>query len=294
MRIVTADQPSSVADPVPRPLPATHTLDHRGGTLRVVQLTDTHLCREPGGKLLGMDTDRSLQAVIDQVKAERPAVDLLLATGDLSDQGAASAYLRLQDYFAQLTPNHFWLPGNHDEQAAMAANAGQALHLAPELRVGRWQILMLNSQVPGEVGGELGSAELARLDRALAAAAEQGMYSLVCLHHQPVPIGCAWLDEQMVSDAAAFFAVLERFSGVRGVLWGHVHQQLDRRRDNIALMASPSTCVQFAPGSEDFKADPAPPGYRWLDLFEDGSLATGVSRVRGMTFEVDLDSGGYL
>ena len=38
--------------------------------MRVVQLTDTHLCREPGGTLLGMDTDHSLQAVIDQVLAE--------------------------------------------------------------------------------------------------------------------------------------------------------------------------------------------------------------------------------
>ncbi|MCB1698963.1 MAG: metallophosphoesterase, partial [Halioglobus sp.] len=81
-----------------RPVPAIHELEHTGGTVRVVQLTDTHLCHSRGGKLLGVDTDRSLQAVIDLVKSERPAVDLLLATGDLSDQGAPDAYVRLQEY----------------------------------------------------------------------------------------------------------------------------------------------------------------------------------------------------
>ena len=57
---------------------------------------------------------------------------------------------------------------------------------------------------------------------------------------------------------------------------------------------SPSTCVQFAPGSKSFKVDNQPPGYRWLELHIDGRLETGVSRVLDTQFTVDLDSGGYL
>lgn len=275
------------------PASNSQVIAHPGGTVRVVQLTDTHLCKSQGGTLLGMDTDHSLQAVIDLVKAERPAIDLLLGTGDLSDQGSLEAYRRLQQYFSQLTDIHCWLPGNHDNRDNMASVADRPLRLCRELRLGRWQVLMLDSQVPGEVGGELGPAELSLLEEALQAAAADDLFSLVCLHHQPVKIGCEWLDQQMVADAADFFAVLERFPRVRGVLWGHVHQQIDKRRDNMLLMASPSTCVQFAPDSVGFKADPAPPGYRWLDLHEDGTLHTGVSRASGVAFNVDLDSGGY-
>ncbi len=62
----------------------------------------------------------------------------------------------------------------------------------------------------------------------------------------------------------------------------------------VALMASPSTCVQFAPGSAGFKADDQPPGYRWLELRADGSIETAVSRVTDAEFFVELDSGGYL
>jgi 3',5'-cyclic-AMP phosphodiesterase len=274
--------------------PNSHTVDHAGGVVRVVQLTDTHLGKAAGTTLLGMDTDHSLQAVIDLLRSERRAVDVLLATGDLSDQGAQEAYRRLRGYFEQITSDSFWLPGNHDDRGAMAAEVGEPKRLCHQLRVANWQIVMLDSQVPGEVGGELGPDELAGLEQALVAAADAGLYTLVCLHHQPVAIGCRWLDEQMVADADQFFAVLDRYQGVRGVLWGHVHQQIDRQRNGAALMASPSTCVQFAPGSAGFKADAAAPGYRWLDLHEDGTINTGVSRVQGVSFTVDLDSGGYL
>lgn len=279
---------------MPQPPSHSHTIPHSGGAVSVLQLTDTHLCKQQGGTLLGMDTDHSLQAVIDQVRAERRDIDLLLGTGDLSDQGALEAYRRLQQYFAQLTENHCWLPGNHDDRDNMEAVADHPLRLCREIRIGRWQVLMLDSQVPGEVGGELGPAELALLERALADAAKDGAYTLVCLHHQPIKIGCEWLDEQMVADAPAFFSLLDRFPGVRGVMWGHVHQQLDKQHGDIRLMATPSTCVQFAPGSPGFKADSAPPGYRWLELMPDGTLRTGVSRVRDVSFTVDLDSGGYL
>jgi Icc protein len=270
------------------------TLSPSGDVVHVVQLTDTHLCRSHGGKLLGMDTDHSLQAVIDQVLRERPVIDLVLGTGDLADGGAREAYQRLHNYFAQISGDHFWLPGNHDDHHAMESEADSPLRVRPELQIGRWQILMLDSQVPGEVGGELGAVELQVLDRALARAAAADLYTLVCLHHQPVVVGCEWLDEQMVADAEAFFAVLDRHDGVRGVLWGHVHQEVDRDRNGVRLMASPSTCVQFAPGSAGFKADDKPPGYRWLVLHEDGSIETGVSRVTDVAFTVDLDSGGYL
>ena len=270
------------------------TVDTQGETAQLVQLTDTHLCHLRGGTLLGMDTDHSLQSVINLVQKERPVIDLLLGTGDLSDGGSRPAYERLQDYFEQLTHANYWLPGNHDDRAVMAAVAATPARLCREIRLARWQILLLDSQVVGHVGGQLGEAELALLERSLTSAKEEGRHTLVCLHHQPVAVGCEWLDQQMVADADAFFNVLDRYPGVKAVLWGHVHQEIDRTRNGVRLLASPSTCVQFAPGSEHFKADDQPPGYRWLALHHDGRVETGISRVWNTQFSVDLETGGYL
>ena len=62
----------------------------------------------------------------------------------------------------------------------------------------------------------------------------------------------------------------------------------------MRMMSSPSSCIQFAPDSEDFKVDDQPPGYRWLDLHADGSIEAGISRVENVKFDVDLESSGYL
>ena len=64
-------------------------------------------------------------------------------------------------------------------------------------------------------------------------------------------------------------------------------------RGNVRLLASPSTCVQFTPGSEDFAVDTLAPGYRWLRLLPDGTLETGVARVTGIDFEIDYSIKGY-
>ena len=243
--------------------------------LRLVQITDTHLGREPGGTLLGMDTDFSLQQVLRRIKAERDGIDLVLGTADIADSGSESAYRRAADYFAELGAPALWLPGNHDLLETMCATLGRSGGLE-RVCLGRyWQIVMLNSQIPGQVGGRLGPDQLEFLEAQLRKGQEAGLFSLICLHHQPVPMGSAWIDQQMVVDSEAFWHTLSGFDQVRAVLWGHVHQHLDSKRGDVQLLATPSSCIQFAPASDDFKVDDVAPGYRWLDLLADGRIETG-------------------
>ena len=42
------------------------------------------------------------------------------------------------------------------------------------------------------------------------------------------------------------------------------------------LLATPSTCAQFLPNSDEFAVDPRPPAYRTFELRADGSLLTEV------------------
>lgn len=259
--------------------------------VRIAQITDCHLQGEHGGKLLGMDTDASLAHVLDLVNADPPA-DLVLATGDLANHGSFAAYGRFQDAMAPISVPVFWLAGNHDDQANMEQVANTGRPLLRRIHAGAWQILLLDSTVPGEVGGALGDAELDLLKTGLQE--EPLRPTLVCMHHHPVPIGCAWLDLQRVSDANRLFDLLDGAAQVRGLLCGHVHQAHDIRRGELLIMSSPSTCVQFAPARDAFGLDTRPPGYRWLTLHPDGKLETGVRRVEGVKFDFDRDSTGYL
>lgn len=261
----------------------------------VLQITDTHLGVEPNTPLLSMDTDDSLLAVLDVAGKVLPAPALMLATGDLSDQGALNAYFRLRDYTRSVCQHQFWLLGNHDhaETLRRATDDNKDL-IRNDIRVGAWQIVMLNSQIPGQVGGRLGPRQLALLEEALQAGADAGLNTLVCLHHQPEPVGSTWIDSQAVLDADEMFAVIEQYPNAKAVLWGHVHQEVDYLRKSVRMLATPSTCIQFARHSDDFKVDDLPPGFRHLQLLPDGSINTQVYRVTDRSFTVDLGSSGYL
>lgn len=262
------------------------------GPLRVVQFSDSHLFESTDGKLLGLNTDDSLDRVLDLIAREQPAMDLLLATGDLSQDASPAAYTRLLDKLKRFSGVPcYWLEGNHDVTGPMRASLPEPDKLSPCVaKLPGWDIVMLDSTIPHEVPGFLHEDDFEFLEAGLAAARD---HAIVCLHHQPVPMGCKWLDTQIVGSADRFFEIIDRYPNVRAVIWGHVHQEFDRVRNGVRLLAVPSTCVQFKPLSEDFAVDDAAPGYRWLDLYPDGRIETGVSRVTGIKFEVDFSVKGY-
>lgn len=275
----------------------THTTD---GTLtsteqkplRVVQITDCHLFASTQGCLLGLNTENSLGQVLECVSREQPHIDVILATGDLSQDGSVASYLRFQRHLERFHSPSYWLQGNHDLTQPMVNALGGRSHLSPCLvELGTWRIIMLNSSVEHEVPGCFQRGELEFLRDALEKT--RGHHTLICLHHHPLPMGCQWLDTQVVKNADEFWAVVDAYTHVRAILWGHVHQESDRVRNGVRLMSAPSTCVQFKPQSRDFAVDELPPGYRWLDLHADGRIETGVSRVAGVRFEVDLSVKGY-
>lgn len=274
-------------------------LDKQHRTIKLVQLTDTHLGAKPGAALLGMDTDNSLHHVINLVSKERGNTDLLLVTGDISNSGAVSSYQRFRTMTQSLARHTLWLPGNHDTIASMQQCIDGGQELNHGAYVGKWLILMLDSTAQGEVGGQFSQAELDFLNSALSNSANgdersEAYHVLICLHHHPISIGCDWLDDQKVANAEQFFSIIDQFDHVRGIVWGHIHQRIDCQRNGVKLMATPSSCVQFAPNSQQFKLDQQNPGYRWLELHADGQISTGVSRVKDINFDFDYNnSSGY-
>ncbi|MGJ8686706.1 MAG: metallophosphoesterase [Spongiibacteraceae bacterium] len=256
--------------------------------LTVVQISDCHLGAKPGEALLGMDTDRSLDAVLDTLSRECADIDLLIVSGDLANHGSRSAYERLHNRLLGCANRIVWLPGNHDDVALMRDVVGvEAMPSVVEL--GGWKIALLNSAVSGEVGGSLAQDQL----DIVASLNAGSLPTVLFLHHHLLNVGCDWLDEQRVDNAALFFERLSDADHCKAVISGHVHQVSHCRHAGLDVYTSPSTCVQFAPNSRDFAVDKLNPGYRVLELADNGELTTRVSRVTDVSFFVDMAASGY-
>jgi len=260
-------------------------------TLRVLQITDTHLYAEPDARLLGVNTLDSFRSVIDTFKEIDWETDLVLATGDLVHDASPTGYQGLTKLLDHFKLPVFCLPGNHDVPEVMYQHLASALVTTSSvIDKGNWRFVMLDSVIPGEVGGRLEKQQLQLLQDALS---NNSRPTLVCLHHQPVPVGSQWIDSMGLENSAEFMQIVEQASCVRGVLWGHVHQQYDAIHHGVRLMATPSTCIQFSTNSDDFSVDNAPPGFRLLALLPDGTIETQVMRTPEMPAGLHLASGGY-
>lgn len=240
----------------------------------LVQFTDQHLFGDPSRALRGVQTLPALQATLAAAAADISACDAVLATGDLVNDDPGG-YTHIRDEFGALGKPVLCIPGNHDDLPAMhAALSAAPFQLGGCFDAGAWRVILLDSTIPGETGGAMSQATLRQLDDALRSAPDR--HALVCLHHHPVAMKSRWLDTVGLANPGDFFEVLRRHRQVRAVLFGHVHQALDEMRDGLRVIATPSTCSQFKPLSDDFAVDDAPPAWRTLQLHADGSLTTAL------------------
>jgi 3',5'-cyclic-AMP phosphodiesterase len=259
--------------------------------LLLAQVTDIHLFAQADQQLLGLPTADSFAATIAQLQRLRPQLDFLLLTGDLSQDGTAASYDRLQTALAPLNLPTYWLPGNHDDFAVMQRSLTKPPFLSDKsFQAGDWQFILLNSAVPGCVHGQLPPESLDWLEEQLNHAAD--CPTVVSFHHPPFQVHSDWLDTSILQNPTDLFAVLDRHPQVKLVLFGHIHQAFHRQRRGIHYFGSPSTSIQFEPQSSHFSLDRQQPGFRLLELYSDGTWQTEIRRVN-YAHQMDLAATGY-
>jgi len=237
---------------------------------KIIHLTDTHLFASGEGALRGTRTSETLSVVLDHLRAHHADAKALMVTGDLVQEENQGAYQHFIHHFGGFNVPVLCLPGNHDEPTLLR----EALRDAPfqldfQVPVADWDVIQLDSHLPGSAAGQVSEAELARLERVLTANAPRP--TLVAVHHPPIQVGTPWLDTVGLKNGPALLDCLAGFDHVRLLIWGHAHQATRSQHGHVELIGTPSTCAQFLPGSKDFAIDrSAPPAYRVLWLGADG------------------------
>jgi 3',5'-cyclic-AMP phosphodiesterase len=273
--------------------------------LLVAQITDIHLFDDPDAALWGIKTEDSFRAVLVEIANLDPQPDLLILTGDLTQNGDESAYVRLRDALLPLQIDTYCLAGNHDDldllpsilsdRHIFAANSTNPNTAKRSIERGGWKFLFLNSVLVGEVDGFLSEQSLMWLEQELQADLETP--TLIAFHHPALPVGCEWMDRIALRNQSEFWQVCDRFPQIQVVINGHAHQEFDllhqTAHNQIHYCVTPSTCIQLMPNTPRFTIDPRSPGYRLLSLFPDSRVETTVHRLAESGFQPDLTVTGY-
>jgi len=241
--------------------------------LRIIQVSDCHVAADPDVLYRGQNADEGLAGIVRAARQWKP--QLLIVTGDVSEDGSRESYKRTSGLLAQIAVPVVALPGNHDDVELMSRYFPAGPWSGPYLsEMEDWQLILLDSTAPGCISGSFSPTALEQLQDVLQGSRTR--HSLVALHHQPVPAGASWIDRYALEAPEQFFKVIDQAPGTRCIAWGHVHHDFRARRKGISLLGAPSSVANSLPETERFSLDPAGPACRWLELSADGGVDTGI------------------
>lgn len=246
------------------------------GSIHIAQVSDCHLSGERESRYRGVDAWANLEQLLSQLKSPKP--DLILATGDLSEDASPESYRGLRDLFWKLRVPVLALPGNHDDAGLVErffpSSPSDSLRYSYH---GGWQIIRLNSRAADEPHGRLSERSLQDLAETLEH--DSGRPRLLALHHQPVPVDSPWIDKYRLFEPEPLLQLIDQYADIKAVVWGHIHQVYEMDRHGIAMLGGPSSAINGVPGAQKFTPDKLGPACRWLELRSDGSLQSRIVSV---------------
>lgn len=243
--------------------------------MKLIHLTDLHLVA-PGSLLHGLDPLARLDQCLADILRHHGDADLLVITGDLTDDGSAEAYATLARRLEAVGLPHRLLLGNHDTRAGFGATFPQAPvdeagFVQSVLDTAEARLIFLDSLHDGRVTGLLCDERLVWLDARLAEAA--GRPAVLFMHHPPFGIGQPSLDRYVLEpeSAAALAALVLRHGQVRQIVAGHVHRPCHGLWKGIPVTTVPATAHQmpFNLQAETVRPVNEPPAYAVLLLEAD-------------------------
>ncbi|AOE49278.1 3',5'-cyclic-AMP phosphodiesterase [Kangiella sediminilitoris] len=260
--------------------------------MTILHLSDPHLFAERDSTLLGVKTNESLLAVLDDIDRRHILPDLIVVTGDISQDYTAESYQNFVQYLSRYNKPVFSLAGNHDERSKLKKYLSTSIFsTAEQLITEHWQMLMLNSHVPEKVYGQISQEELQWLKRCLDENSD--LPTIIFTHHHPVPVGSAWLDKIGIENGSELVELLSQYPQVQMCAFGHVHQATELLYKTVNYRSVPSTCVQFKKHSKDFSASAEKPGYNLYRCQSNGLIEVDSFRVDDYLPSVNLAISGY-
>ncbi|SET34453.1 3',5'-cyclic-AMP phosphodiesterase [Thorsellia anophelis] len=262
-------------------------------SIKLLQISDMHLFADKKEKLLGVPTYKSFQAVINTIKKNNTIFDLIVCSGDITQDQSIESYQHFINIMGTFNTPVVWLPGNHDNQNNMqgilnTSNLSEAKHI---LINDNWQCILLDSQLSGAPKGELSGPQLDFLEKSLSS--EKNRNTLIFVHHNPKPCGSQWLDQHKLQNSDTLATKLKSYDKIKAIICGHIHQAIDDCWEDWSFYSTPSTSIQFLPKSKIFSLDTINPGWREFILKPDGNLETCVKRIENINYSVDVSAKGY-
>ena len=249
-------------------------------SFKVAQISDCHLFADKHQSgYQSINPYSTLQAVLKNVALCHP--DIVILSGDVSAENDAAKGLASYQLFSQLwqqsniTAPLLVIPGNHDHLESLNSELNSSAGWPLSKSAGPyWKIHGLNTKT-GDTSGEISAFQLRYLNEQVNLDPQQN--HLLVVHHHPHACG-GWMDNHPWRNRDKFIQNVEQQPQIKAVIYGHIHQASETRSQDCVFMSAPSTCWQWA-NSKEFAASGEAPGYRIIELADNGQVDSHIIRI---------------
>ena len=242
----------------------------------IAQISDLHV-QLPDKLAYGVvDTNPLVAEAIAQLSRLTPQPDLVVASGDLIQDGTLAEYELLNSMLAPLQCPVYLMPGNHAHRAHLHQVFSThvylpecATHLSYVVDDYPIRMIMLDTIVPGQGGGCVDAERLTWLKQQLLAAPTTP--TLIFMHHPPFATGIPWMDRKQFQGHQALKTLINQYPQVKRISCGHLHRTMYCQWAGTIASSQPSlvhqSAIDFTPdASSQFVMEP--PAYQihvWSD-----------------------------
>jgi 3',5'-cyclic AMP phosphodiesterase CpdA len=211
----------------------------------IAHLTDLHVRPRGLPAMRTAETNMLTERALRRVAAQTPKPDVLVISGDITNNGTPAEYANFAEMIARLIDIPVYvIPGNHDHRANMraalahlpgvVADPAFVQYTVDDLPV---RLVMLDTHIPGQTDGELCADRMAWLEKTLAV--EPTKPTIVVMHHPSFACGIRHMDKIILREPEAFNALIARHKQVELVLTGHHHRQITTRIGQATAIIGP-------------------------------------------------------
>lgn len=221
----------------------------------VIQITDTHLFSDKSTELQGYCTHQHLVETIDHVLNSNIKPNIVLVTGDISQDETAQSYQLALAQFERLKCLVYWIHGNHDNVTTLKPifNDAKQFTRLEKLSTPYWDFIAINTCRPGVSKGYIEDEEYERFLIKMDEAKKNNKKIAVVMHHHPVTVNTPLMDDCMLKNHEKFLTIVKQKTQL--IICGHVHGDYKIVHDELVIETCPATCFQWKKGTSKVETE---------------------------------------
>ncbi len=211
----------------------------------IAQISDLHLSSENTKTFDVAPMSENLKKCIQHINQLPSQPDLVLVTGDISNNGELDELLYAKTILDELKIPYYVIPGNHDNrhdlltvfgENSCSSNSDQLINYA--INDYDIRLIGLDTSIANKSGGQFTQSSYEWLQDQLQQSPDQP--TLLFMHHPPVNVGITETNIDGFEGKELLAKVLKNHHNIEAILCGHIHLSTHTRWQGSMINTCPS------------------------------------------------------